>query len=705
MIKKHRFVRIVRFLTIAFVIMCFGALLGQQKNTNSRFHDLGTLMWRVDPFLFLDTSGPVQKPIASWPQGVYDSENCQFWWFVVMPESYTDSTGTVRIKERADGGLSPSVSPELANRGWPWGIYEYRRYAPPSVLVNGIDDTYDFTGEIDTEIHSDIKTVVRMKSSPGFWLTFTTYSFANQYHDDYVIHRIDAKYTGNWDSFDDDNLDLPEQDLKNVWFAVGYCMIPSFAGQKEILGWRWGGDAHDDWMDWEMRSPLYPSGLDGERDELLLIWGRDGDEQKDVSELEPGGRYFDHTGDPSFIHEVKGQFLSYQYPGYTMLHADKSVNDHSDDPEQPRTLAIAGIFEVWPGTYGSLGDYDFFTSGEKQHPPAEESDPDWKKGDHMFMGVGPYDFSIGDSISFVWSVGVGGAPYDSTVTKGAEWLKWYRGEPGATFDDEAKKEFLSQGLDSLYEYLSRSRWAWDKISRGEQIPAPLPSPNLSVTNGGGFIHLEWEDMREVPDPVTGVPDLDHYNIYRKRGAYLVNFKEDEFGKGINYRLLAEVPKDITEYRDTTAVRGESYHYYVTAVDDGTQNDGLFAGTQLESSHFSNRTKSPAVAFKAAPLHVDSVRVVPNPYTISGGDLNFTGENNKLLFVGLPAFCTVSIYNTTGDLIKRFRHTTGSSDESWDQLSTSNQRIASGVYVLHLTDCKRLDDTKLPDVVEKFVIIR
>jgi len=701
MIKIRKLLNSVFFIMIAVIIVYTCTLLAQQKNTGSRFHNLGTLMWRVDPFLRLDTSGPVQKPIVTWPQGVYDSECCQFWWLIILPESYTDSTGQVHEKER---NIDVSVSSELANRGWPWGIYEYRRYAPPTVFVNGINETHDFNGEVKPEISSDIKTVVRLKASPGFWITFTTYSFANQYHDDYVIHRLDAKYTGNWDNFDEDSLDLPEQDLLNVWFAIGYHMIPSFAGQKEILGHRWGGDAYDDWMDWEMREPLYPSGLDTDRDKLLLIYGWDGDEEE-ITQLETGGRYFNDTGDPSFKHEKKGQFLSYQYPGYTLLHADKSPQDHSDDPEQPRTLAIADVFEVWPGWYGGLGDYDYFSSGEKQHPPDEEGNSHWKKSDHIFMGIGPYDFSLGDSISIVWSVGVGGVPYDSTVTKGQEWLSWYRGETGATFDDDAKKEYISQGLDSLYEYLSRSRWAWDRIKSGEQIPAPLPSPDLSVTSGGGFIKLEWEDMREVPDPVTGVPDLDHYKIYRKKGAYLVNFREDEFGKGINYQLLAEVPKDVTEYYDTTAVRGESYHYYVTTVDDGTQNDGLFYGTKLESSHYSNRTKSAAVAFKAAPLHVDSVRVVPNPYIISGGDLNFTGDNNKLLFINLPAFCTLNIYNTTGDLIKRIRHTTGSSDEAWDQLSTSNQRVVSGVYILHLTNCERLDGVKLPDVVEKFVIIR
>lgn len=324
----------------------------------------------------------------------------------------------------------------------------------------------------------------------------------------------------------------------------------------------------------------------------------------------------------------------------------------------------------------------------------------------MFMGIGPYHFTEwGEDVDLVWSVGVGGISWQETFEKGQEWLDWHLNGNGS-FDDDAKRALLDQGKDSLYTVLSRSRWAWDKIRNGEQIPAPLPAPWLEVSDGGGFIKLEWEDLSGTPDPVTGIPDLDHYRIYRKVGAYLINFKEDEFGKGINYELIAEVHSTETEYYDTTAVRGESYHYYVTAVDDGSQNiSGLIPGAPLESSHFINRTRSGASSFKPAPAHSDSVRIVPNPYVISAGELNYTGDNNKILFVNLPAYCTVRIYNTTGDLIRKMEHTSGSGDEAWDLLSQSSQRVVSGVYILHVSNCRTLEGADLPDVVEKFVIVR
>ncbi|MCF7825222.1 MAG: hypothetical protein K9N29_01105 [Candidatus Marinimicrobia bacterium] len=704
--------KMLRIVNLILITTLMISIVQAQTYVGSRFHDLGKLKHRIDTALYLDTSGPT-KPVLSWPQGVYDSENCQFSRVLINVESYLsyliDSTGgthdtTIVTNEKYSNSYT-SLG-DLSDQGPPWGIYEYRRYAPPAITVDSNNDSYNFNGVVSDSLMSDVQIDLVLKSSPGFYVTQKTFSFANEFHDDYVIYHLNFKYTGDSDFLDLDP-DYPPQDLSNVYFVIGYHMIPSFAGQKEIMyGSRWGGDAYDDWMDWESVTPMYPSNIDDERSDMLLVYGWDGDDT-DVATLESGGKYFNDTGDPSFQHEIKGQFLSYQFPGYTLIHADKAADDPSDDPDMPQTLAIADIFETWANTFSGQPSYEYFSTGEKQHPPDWE-DPGnshWKKSDHVYMSLGPYDFSMGEDVDIVYAVGVGGVDYEETVTKGQEWLSWYRDEPGATFDDDAKRDFIGTGLDSLYDYLSRARWAWDRMNNDHPVPAPLPSPGLEVTSGGGFIKLEWEDMSAVPDPVTGIPDLAGYNVYRKLGAQLVNFKEDEFGKGIVYEKIAELGPDITEFLDTTAIRGENYRYFVTTVDDGTQNDGLFPGRPLESSHFQNRTSTGAVSFKPAPTHNDSVRVVPNPYILSGGELNFTGDLNKILFINLPAFCSINIYNATGDLVKTVEHTSGSGDEAWDQLSNSNQRIVSGVYIAYVTNCRNLDESKLPDVYEKFVVIR
>ena len=101
----------------------------------------------------------------------------------------------------------------------------------------------------------------------------------------------------------------------------------------------------------------------------------------------------------------------------------------------------------------------------------------------------------------------------------------------------------------------------------------------------------------------------------------------------------------TSHIDTDVVRGERYFYAVTAVDADGQ----------ESSIFATRGLGNGVSPFSAPVNdLTSVRVVPNPYSILGGNLsdggfNFTGQPNKLLFVNLPARAIIRIFTLQGDL--------------------------------------------------------
>jgi hypothetical protein len=69
----------------------------------------------------------------------------------------------------------------------------------------------------------------------------------------------------------------------------------------------------------------------------------------------------------------------------------------------------------------------------------------------------------------------------------------------------------------------------------------------------------------------------------------------------------------------------------------------------------------------------------------------------------------------GDLIHTINHDSGTSTAFWDQITSSNQFIASGVYILLVTDAQRLvadDEGNLTiresfsgQSITKFVIIR
>jgi len=69
--------------------------------------------------------------------------------------------------------------------------------------------------------------------------------------------------------------------------------------------------------------------------------------------------------------------------------------------------------------------------------------------------------------------------------------------------------------------------------------------------------------------------------------------------------------------DKNVVRGVSYHYCLTAIDDGSQNkDGIFPGQPLESSYYNNRTIKAAIPFKPPAETTENLVIVPNPYSVS-----------------------------------------------------------------------------------------
>jgi len=179
----------------------------------------------------------------------------------------------------------------------------------------------------------------------------------------------------------------------------------------------------------------------------------------------------------------------------------------------------------------------------------------------------------------------------------------------------------------------------------------------------------------------------------KTGDYYVNSPNDN-GFQNYHQIFSTTDRNLTSFRDATVIRGENYHYYVTAVN----KEGL------ESSRFANRTLYDAIPFEPGINTSDNVRIVPNPYIINAGALNFS-EPNQIKFFNLPPYCTLKIYNEVGDVIKIIDHLSGSGDESWNQLTESNEYAASGVYILSVQNAKDINNTGLPAKNYKFVIIR
>ncbi|KAA0224615.1 hypothetical protein EDS67_22935 [candidate division KSB1 bacterium] len=682
----------------AFCACCALLLVGLATTTllaQTRTHNLGDFKLRIEAGEIVNTNDV--QPTGEWPQDHFRYAHIVFHNTGHVVGSWVDAEGAVHAKEQFIGG------PVSFNAEAPYGLREVRRYEPPEVWVYANGElqlsSRRFNGEVDPALPADMMIENRYKSAPGFDVLKRSYSFSNPDHDDYVIFYNRYLVTFDWDE-DPDPETSTTQTLEDVYFVVGYSF--QTAEGTYITYSRWYEEGKDDWASFEnFSSQLVPGGR-----QLAISYSWDGD-HPDLTEFESGGPDFDDTGDPRFaIGEEgstampSGEFISSAYSGFAALHVDRSPQDRTDDPTQPISIiANMSIYNVWDSDFpGFATEWDWAASGTKQTVEDQAGwpgDASAQEDEYPFQAFGPYDMALGDSVVIVYAVGVNGISRQLAIEKGLEWRDWYRGVAGVTFDDAAKNELLATGKDSLFQTLDRALWAWNQ---NLNIPSPLPAPDLTVTSGPNRIDLSWEDLSAVNDFQSGVPDLQSYRIYRKRGNFLVDEDTELNSDGTHllWERIADVPATETSYSDLNVVRGEAYHYAVTAID----NSGL------ESSKYANRSELPAIAFQPGLSSADAVRVVPNPFISGAGDFNFSGTRaNTILFVNLPAYCTLRIYTASGDLIKVIKHESGSADNQWDLITESNQYVASGVYLLQVANARDVNQQPVSGSIHKFVVVR
>jgi len=281
---------------------------------------------------------------------------------------------------------------------------------------------------------------------------------------------------------------------------------------------------------------------------------------------------------------------------------------------------------------------------------------------------GPWDLALGQSIHIVSAFIVNGPSEAENKRVGKQWLD-------GTITFAQKEAFLDSGYDSLMASVQVARQAWNnRVGIAPKLgPVPAWPARFEVKSGPDQNELVW-------DAVSGAAS---YRVYKH--------------VGFETTVPEVIPVNGTTYNDASVIRGQRYFYSVTAID----------GNGRESSRFATRTFADGVSpFRGPVTDITSVRIVPNPFQIQGGDLgsggyNFTGQPNKLQFVNLPAKAIIHIFTITGDLITRIDHTSGSGDESWDLMITdNNQFLTSGIYFAHIEN----PDTNEKHI-ERFVVVR
>ena len=211
-------------------------------------------------------------------------------------------------------------------------------------------------------------------------------------------------------------------------------------------------------------------------------------------------------------------------------------------------------------------------------------------------------------------------------------------------------------------------------------------------------------MSWVASPSEGEPGFAGYEIFRGVGT-----------PDTVYQKIASVPPGTTQFDDTTPVRGFSYYYYITAINDGSNNTSGETNPvgPLHSSRFYTRTSQPAFLRRKAGNSLESIRVVPNPYSIAAREFQYPGEPDKITFLDIPAFCTIKIFTERGDLIQTIEHADGSGDEFWNSITSSRQVVVTGIYLAYFevtqdyydSDTGELLYKKGENTIRKFVIIR
>jgi len=588
--------------------------------------------------------------------------------------------------------------------GLPGRIKVILRRPPPRIIVDDSEDlqqqTYD---EIDPTIISDVLVESEYHYAVGLSQKRRIYIYTpnNDKSNSYIYYDYIWTNTGKVRP-EPDSIAFPGQTLHDVGLVWGAWPHVAFEGATEY-GRIWE-NTNDDWVEYYGENykeylgsgtPAHPAG--NPRADSLRLWI--------IWDGTPPPPAIDDVGDPDknvgFTQQSPGQgkFLSHQYAGFGILWADKSVTDRTNDLSQPFTT-------TW--TAGSKGPlpflmdqwYKFLFSGEHKLSPQEmgfkdPTDPGTVAAPFPYASVGLYEMPFGSSVHVAVAAAVGGVSQEVCIKYGRLWWQRQHGGPGIT--DAEKDSIIATGRDSLLlTYSLATRRFFRNIEDFKRNPydapdAP-PAPDLKITSAQRSVKLEWSDVSQEPDFDTGVKDFAGYRVYRRQIA------EDSLWQMIWDSRVAGRPF-ATSYIDSSVQRGLGYQYYVTAYDDGSQN-WRDPGVSLESGKFWNMTPEtrPVHPYLGAEVTLNKVRVYPNPFNTKSAPLNFPGEPNKLMFAGLPGKCTIKIFTMAGDLVKTIEHTTGTSQESWDQVTDYNQLVMTGVYIYVI-------ESEIGKTYGKFVIVR
>ena len=592
--------------------------------------------------------------------------------------------------------VGPRVSG--ANEFFPVKFEMHGKFEQPKVYVDG-NLSFQLSQEIDKlnidqpydkMIYNELNTMV------GATVKRKIYQFSQEYHDNYIIHEVTIVNTGNVD--DDAEIELPNTTLEDLYLYYHYRLAIS-RNTRYVIGNATG---------WGINTMLDVRG-DG-------LGGQYGTDDEDLRANYAWHGYYpaksvdyDNIGGPIWVPntvngllsetDTVGRLGSAQFCGVVTLHADQSAGNNSDDLSQPSTTGFIGSDQPYtskndPFNPVKMGEeYGLMERGHQERH-AYVVEPDGKftepSGDPALSspggfsnvnGYGPYTLAPGDSIRIIWAEGASGLSWDNSVSIGRDYKN-------GIISDVTKNEFVLSGRDSLFQTFRRAIENYN-AGQGFTIPQnPLPPSAFYVDGKGDRIELSWEYDETIGPAISG------FEIFRARE------KVDS-----TYYLVKTASPSERSFNDTSAIRAIDYFYYIQAIGLASDNSGgglTPTGVPLRSGRFYSQTYTPTQLKRQAAEKVSEFRVVPNPY-IRGvvSELTFGDDAlNRIAFFNITGDCKIQIYSEMGELIWEVDHNDGSGDEFWDQTTSSNQLVVSGVYIAVVTDNKTGEKS-----IQKFAIIK
>ncbi|MCJ7812383.1 hypothetical protein MUP95_03565 [bacterium] len=611
---------------------------------------------------------------------------------------------TLAIKQTGVGGghvdENTVTMPIVAEDGLT--IHAYYRNAPPSVVVDGVilNAVFPYEGDVLDPAHingtADVMVESIVNTDMGVTIHQKVYGWDERNHDDYHIYDWTFTNTGNIDK--DADIELPGQKINGfyVWRANRLGPAQTGSGAKN----------------WYSRVGEFPS------DSLRMRYAYSAKKSTTT---------YDNVGEPS---TSTGWLQHPEMVGEATLYVQKAPNDLSDWPSEPSVsgngncdVVIANwlnyelssddivtqysIFTQGFNTVAGKWDNVFYTEADGVWPGSvhavrmdEQAGVKYVQNNHFYTwhpwggsSVGPWDLNFGESVRLVYAKVAGSISprmgWDigrawKAGTAADTWEGEYKLSPknadfpdlAPTDNDKAKDSWVYSSRDTLFMNANAAQFNADN---DYEIPTAPPPPSIEVKSLPDKIRVEWGTESESAADFAG------YRVYRAIPAGWDScfwYPVFECGEGTANVLTHR-------YEDETAQRGVGYAYYVTAFDDGVSNIPDVDGQKVSLESGRNRNETSLLAAhltRPAGEKLSDIRVVPNPFNLNATDLQYPGEQDKIMFLNVPAFCFIKIYNEGGDLIRTLIHDSGSGDQSWGKLSQEwsasedGQIIVSGIYI-------------------------